>query len=266
MRGFDLLQIHGIQTDILCVVTAQSVRQPERLYQFFKRIGAEHLSLLPLVVQQPQSPIAVSPDSVPAEEFGCFLCTIFDEWKRRDIGRIKVEIFEEATRTAFGLQPTVCIFRPTCGDVPVIERNGDFYSCDHFVDKGHRLGNIRESHLGELLDSPVQWAFGMAKEKTLPHYCQFCEVRLICNGGCPKDRFIVTPDGEPGLNYLCVGFRRFFTHCKPFLDSLSFLQHNRSQPKAESVDYKVGRNNPCPCGSGRKYKKCCLGKRLFDEA
>ena len=266
MRGFDLLQIHGIQTDILCVVTAQSVRQPERLYRFFKRIGAEHLSLLPLVVQQPQSAIAVSPDSVPAEEYGRFLCTIFDEWKKRDIGRIKVEIFEEATRTAFGLKPAVCIFRPTCGDVPVIERNGDFYSCDHFVDMGHRLGNIRETHLGELLDSPVQRAFGMLKEKTLPHYCQFCEVRVICNGGCPKDRFIVTPDGEPGLNYLCAGFKRFFTHCKPFLDSLSFLQHTRSQPQAESVDYKIGRNNPCPCGSGRKYKKCCLGKRLFDEA
>jgi uncharacterized protein len=260
MRAFDLLQIHRVQTDILCVITAQSVRQPERLYRFFKRIGAGYLCLLPLVVQKRQSAMAVSTDSVPAEAYGRFLCTIFDKWKMGDIGQIKVEIFEEAARTAFGLEPAICIFRPICGDVPVIERNGDFYSCDHFVDLEHRLGNIREVHLSELLESSAQRAFGSAKKKTLPYYCQICQVRVMCNGGCPKDRFIISPHDEPGLNYLCAGYKRFFTHCQPFLDSLSSLQHTRSQPQAESVDYKIGRNDPCPCGSGRKYKKCCLDK------
>ena len=236
MRGYDLLQIHDVQTDILCVVTEQSVRQPERIYRFFKRMGAEYIGLLPLVAQHPGMETGVSPDSVPAGEYGRFLCTIFDEWKNRDIGRIKVEIFEEAARAAFGLEPAVCIFRPICGDVPVIERNGDFYSCDHFVDREHRLGNIRETHLGELLESPVQLSFGRAKQKTLPHFCQVCDVRVMCNGGCPKDRFIATPHGEPGLNYLCAGYKHFFTHCKPFLDSLAFLQRTRSGrgPKAQT--------------------------------
>ena len=260
LQGFDLLQIHGVQTHILCVITAQSVRQPERLYRFFKRIGAEYFCLLPLVAQKPRSAIAVSPDSVPAEEYGRFLCTIFDEWKTSDIGQIKVEIFEEAARTAFGLEPTVCIFRPICGDVPVVERNGDFYSCDHFVDLEHHLGNIRDVHLGELLESPAQKAFGSAKQKTLTSYCQNCQVRTMCNGGCPKDRFIISPHGEPGLNYLCAGYKRFFSHCKPFLDSLSSLQHARSQQQTQSNDDKIGRNKPCPCGSGRKFKKCCWGK------
>jgi uncharacterized protein len=260
MRGFDLLQIHGVATDILCVVTAQSVRQPQRVYRFFRQIGAEYIGLLPLVEHRPGAAGAVSPDSVPAEDFGHFLCTIFDEWQQRDIGRIKVEIFEEATRTAFGLEPAVCIFKPTCGDVPVIERNGDFYACDHFVDPKHRLGNILETHLGKLLESPVQRSFGRAKQKALPRCCRICDVRVVCNGGCPKDRFIMTPHGEPGLNYLCAGYKRFFTHCKPFLAALAVLQRTRSQPEVESVNPKIGRNSPCPCGSGRKYKKCCLGK------
>jgi len=260
LQGFDLLQIHGVQTHILCVITAQSVRQPERLYRFFKRIGAEYLCLLPLVTKQSQSATAVSPDSVPAKEYGRFLCTIFDEWKLGDIGQIKVEIFEEAARTAFGLEPTLCIFRPICGDVPVIEHNGDFYSCDHFVDFEHRLGNIRGTHLGELLESQAQWAFGNAKREILPHCCRICPVCSMCNGGCPKDRFIFSSQGEPSLNYLCAGYKQFFTHCKPFLDSLAFLQPKHLQPQTDRVDYKVARNKPCPCGSGRNYKKCCLIK------
>ena len=190
-------------------------RFPSEVYRFFKQIGAAYLSFLPLVERRPEAEGGVSDRTVPAEAWGGFLCAIFDEWLARDIGRVKVQIFEEAARPAFGQEHTLCVFRKTCGGVPVVEHNGDFYSCDHFVDDEHRLGNIRESPLAELLDSPAQQAFGQAKWDTLPRYCRACEVRAMCNGGCPKDRFLRTPDGEPGLNYLCAGYKRFFTHCRP---------------------------------------------------
>jgi uncharacterized protein len=207
-------------------------------------------------------PGGVSARTVPADAFGAFLGTIFSEWARQDIGRVVVQIFEEAARPLYGQDHSLCIFRKTCGDVPVIEHNGDFYCCDHFVDAEHRLGNIRETPLVRLLESPTQQAFGRAKLDTLPRYCQACEVRAMCNGGCPKDRFLVTPAGEPGLNYLCAGYRRFFTHCQPFVAEVAALWH-RTDPPAESAPaqetgLRLGRNDPCPCGSGKKYKNCCL--------
>ena len=258
MRGFDLLQIYDIPTDILCVVTAQSVQRAQALYSFFKRIGASFVSLLPLVVRQEKRPAAVTADSVGAEDWGKFLCAIFDAWKAHDVGRVQVEIFAQAARSACGQTPSVCIFRPTCGDVPVIERNGDVYSCDHFVTPWHRLGNIREIHLGALLNSGAQQQFGRAKKAQLPAFCRACESVALCNGGCPKNRFITTPDGEPGLNYLCVGYKRFFNHCRPFLTALAAVHRSRDRPKTEAAATKIGRNSPCPCGSGRKYKSCCL--------
>jgi len=133
------------------------------------------------------------------------------------------------------------------------------------VDAEHCLGNIQEAPLAEMLESPAQRAFGKAKANTLPRYCRECEVRILCNGGCPKDRFILTPDGEAGLNYLCAGYKHFFTHCRPFLAELATLRRQRSPegetPPAQAAGAKarpkVGRNDPCPCGSGLKYKKCC---------
>jgi uncharacterized protein len=217
MRGYELLQRHGIPTDVLCVVNAHNVPYPIRVYRFFKQIKAPYVSFLPLVEHMEESETGVSSRTVPAEAFGDFLCTIFDEWINQDIGRIKVQIFEEAARTAFGLDHSLCIFRETCGDIPVIEHNGDFYSCDHFVDAEHCPGNIIETPLVELLESPGQRAFGQAKLDTLPGCCRACEVRTMCNGGCPKNRFLQTPDGETGLNYLCAGYKRFFNHCRPFV-------------------------------------------------
>jgi uncharacterized protein len=170
-----------------------------------------------MVEAQPNTRGGISPLSVPAEAWGEFLCTIFDEWRNQDIGRLKVQIFEEAARTAFNQKHSLCIFRLICGDIPVVEHNGDFYSCDHFVEVKHRLGNIIETPLVELLESEAQRAFGRAKLETLPRYCQECRVRAMCNGECPKNRFLETPDGEPGLNYLCVGYKRFFTYCQPFV-------------------------------------------------
>lgn len=217
MCGYEVLRRHGVSTDILCVVSAHNVKRPAEVYGFFKRIGASYVTFLPLVEPRPDQPGGVSPDSVPSEAWGDFLCAVFDEWLAGDIGRIKVQIIEEAARTAFGQEHSLCIFRPICGDIPVVERNGDFFSCDHFVDAKHRLGNIRDTPLIDLVESPIQKGFGLAKLEKLPQFCRGCEVRAMCNGECPKNRFVRAPDGEPGLNYLCPGYKRFFTRVKPFV-------------------------------------------------
>jgi len=267
MQGYRLLRQHKLPVDLLCVVHAQNVQYPLEVYRFFKEIKAQYLSFIPLVESQQDPRGGVSERTVPAEAFGAFLCAIFDEWVRQDIGRIIVQSFEEAARPAYGLDHSLCVFRPTCGDVPVVEHNGDFYRCDHFVTPEHRLGNIRETPLLELLESPAQEDFGRAKQETLPRCCQVCDVRNMCNGGCPKDRIIRTLDGEPGLNYLCAGYRRFFTHCRPYTAQMAALRWAGHPPEqlmqqlratAARALPKAGRNDPCPCGSGRKYKKCCL--------
>lgn len=217
LRGFHLLKVYQIPCEILCVVNTQNVQFPLEVYRFFKSLKAEFLTFIPLVERLSPENEKISGRTVPAKAFGEFLCAIFDEWKTEDIGKVKIQIFEEALRTAFGLEHSLCIFKPVCGRVPVVERNGDFYSCDHFVDSAHRIGNITETTLVELLESKEQKAFGQAKFKTLPNYCLKCEVLSMCNGACPKDRFINTPEGESGLNYLCEGYKLFFNHCKPFV-------------------------------------------------
>jgi len=267
MRGYDLLQKHKVPFNVLCVLHSQNVRRPLEVYRFFKQIEAEYIGFLPLVEIGTDGD-GVSDRTVPSEAFGAFLCKIFNEWTAQDIGRVKVQIFEEAARTALGQDHELCIFKERCGDVVVLERDGDFFCCDHFVDRDHLLGNIREIPLSALIDDPRQEAFGRSKCDTLPRYCRRCEVLSLCNGGCPKDRILRTPEGEAGLNYLCAGYRAFFNHCRPFLDQLSALRSRQSlQPqrtptavKSLREDRKIGRNDPCPCGSGRKYKKCCMGR------
>ena len=222
MRGYELLRRHGVPTDILCVVTSRSVGRPLEVYRFFKRIGAPYVSFLPLVEPRPEAGAGgVSPESVPSAAWGEFLRAIFDEWVAADIGRIKIQIFEEAARTAFGQEHSLCIFRPTCGDIPVVERTGDFFPCDHYVDAEHRYGNIRETPLAELLESSAQVAFGRAKRAHLPRRCLACDVREMCHGECPKNRFLRTPEGVAGGNYLCEGYRRFFRHCRPFVSAIA---------------------------------------------
>jgi uncharacterized protein len=220
MRGHEALRRHGVPTDVLCVVGAHNAGRALEVYRFFKGIGASFLTFLPLVERRPEEPGGVSSDSVAPEAWGDFLCSVFDEWVDRDIGRVKIQAVEEAARTAFGQEHSLCIFRPVCGDIPVVERNGDFYSCDHFVDGAHRVGNVGETPLAELLESPAQRAFGRAKLDTLPRACRTCEVLDMCNGECPKNRFALAPDGEPGLNYLCAGYKKFFTHVRPFVDTV----------------------------------------------
>jgi uncharacterized protein len=269
MRGYRLLRKHGVVPDILCVVNTLNVECPLEIYGFFKEIGARYIGFLPFVATEPGADNGVSALSVPPEAFGTFLCTVFDQWQAQDIGKIKVQVFEEAAKTALGEEHELCIFRKTCGDVPVVEHNGDFFSCDHFVDQEHHLGNIRNTPLAALLESPAQRAFGQDKWDALPRYCRACEVLEMCHGGCPKNRIARTPEGEDGLNVLCAGYRRFFNHCRPFVSALAAAAGRRriiegvgAQARAgnPAPHPKTGRNDPCPCGSGRKYKKCCLVK------
>jgi len=267
MRAFELLRRYQVSCDLLCVVHSKNVRRPLEVYRFLRGIGGRFISFLPIVEPLEDVPGGVSSQSISAEDYGTFLCTIFDEWRRHDVGSVMVQIFEESARAAHGLEHSLCIFRKTCGDFPVVEHNGDFYSCDHFVSKDHYIGNIRDKSLAELLESAEQKAFGEAKLLTLPRYCLECQVLAMCNGGCPKDRFIYTPDGEPGLNYLCEGLKRFFVFSRPYLAKLAspkpageipdHLRHVVGEFSNQAFPF-AGRNDPCPCGSGKKYKKCCL--------
>lgn len=228
---------------------------------------------------------AVSSRSVLPQQFGEFLCDVFDEWIKADVGRVFVQIFDQALSAWVGAEPSLCVFRKTCGRALAMEHNGDVYCCDHFVDPEHLLGNLHVVPLEELVNSPRQQEFGDSKLTSLPHYCQTCEVRHACNGECPKNRFLQTPDGtESGLNYLCAGYRRFFNHSADAMQQMAELVRRR-QPaalimkrqttadnpttaipkvKARSPTSKSpgapasGRNAPCPCGSGRKHKHCCL--------
>ncbi len=220
LRGYELLKKFKITSEILCVVNSSNSLHPLEVYNFFRQLGTEYLSFLPLVERDPSGEAGVSESTVRPEDFGRFLSVIFDEWTGHDIGKIKVQIFEEALRPAFNQEHTLCIFKVDCGRVPVLEHNGDFFSCDHFVDHVHMIGNILHKPVSEMLYDPQQKRFGKAKSQTLPRYCLQCDVLSMCNGECPKNRFITTPDGQPGLNYLCSGYKLFFNNCKPFISVL----------------------------------------------
>ena len=226
INGYRLLQKYGVTAEILCVVNSSNAQFPLEIYRFFKSLNIRYITFLPLVERKSGSESEVTSKSVSAEAFGYFLIRIFDEWVENDIGEITVQIFEEALRSAFDEEHTLCIFKVNCGGVPVIECNGDVYSCDHFVNKEHFLGNIGENQVSYFLDCEKQKAFGKAKSLTLPNYCRNCDVLLMCNGECPKNRFITTPDGEPRLNYLCAGYKMFFKHCRPFIESVKLAAKN----------------------------------------
>ncbi len=269
MQTFRLLQNHRVSTDVLCVVHRANVGQPAALYRFFRDAGVKFLQFLPLVRRERDG--AVGADAVPPDAYRSFLCAVFDEWSRQDVGRITIQNFEEAMRPYLGQEHALCIHRETCGDIVVLEHNGDFYTCDHFVDPQHRIGNIRDTPLVELLEHPAVTGFGRDKSERLPGECRRCEVLSSCNGGCPKDRFATSSDGEAGLNYLCAGYKSFFLHSRPWFTRVAglmrsgvpverLLENLREQDRPLAT--RVGRNDPCPCGSGRKYKKCCLEKAV----
>jgi len=259
LRGFKLLINYNLHSDILCVVHAQNAAHPEAVYHYFKSIGARYISFIPLVEAiNPKiqgQPVEFTDRSVSANGYGEFLSRIFDIWVKQDVGKIMVQIFEEVAREALGQPHSLCIFRKTCGDVPVLEHNGDFYTCDHYVDSAHLVGNLEEIPLVNLLDHKRQQEFGRDKYESLTGECTRCEFLSMCHGGCPKDRSTLSSDGEPGHNYLCEGYKLFFNRARSFADELKRQTSRKNQPE---IEVKIGRNDPCPCGSGKKYKKCCI--------
>jgi uncharacterized protein len=217
MKGVQILREHGVDFNILCCVHARNAEYPLEVYKFLKdEAGARFIQFIPVVELDNetgfQEGFKVTRRSVGGRKYGAFLIAVFDEWVRRDVGRVFVQIFEVALSVWIGGRAGLCVFEETCGAALALEHNGDLYSCDHYVEPRYFLGNIQEQNLGDMVGSPQQIAFGQAKKDRLPRYCQECEVRFICNGGCPKNRIRRTPDGEPGLNYLCEGYKRFFKH------------------------------------------------------
>jgi uncharacterized protein len=224
MQGWEYLKKHDVDVNILCAVHAGNELSGLDVYGFFRdTLGATFIQFIPIVMaaaSPPQNPNHTLNPSVNPERFGQFLMEIFDEWFGRDNGRVFVQAFDVALGNWIGL-PTLCAHAPTCGRSLVLEHNGDLYSCDHFVDPEHRLGNIRNTSMLDLVASDQQLQFGQDKLDRLPQYCRDCEVFSLCYGGCPKDRIIKTPDNEPGLNYLCAGYKAFFRHITPYLKEMA---------------------------------------------
>ena len=186
---------------------------------------------------------------------------VFEDWVRRDVGQVYVQMFDVALANWYGEQPSLCVHSRTCGSGLALEHNGDLYSCDHFVEPEHLLGNIGDRHMLELVDSPQQRKFGQDKHDTLPRYCLDCDVRFACNGGCPKDRFDTTSDGEPGLNHLCAGFKTFFHHTDRPMRTMTELLRQGQAPalimrRYADADADRPHNAPCPCAGGRKWARC----------
>ena len=291
MRGWDFLREHGVEFNILCTVHAANVEHPVEVYRFFRDVlNARFIQIIPIVERvsadllpiptvgwgdrgsEPrpiyvQSGDHVTERSVRPQQFGQFMVEIFEEWVRRDVGTVYVQMFDTTLGAHVG-QYSVCVFAPTCGDALALEHNGDLYSCDHYVEPDFKLGNIRQQHMADLVASQQQRKFGSDKQTTLPRFCRECDVRFACNGGCPKDRFMATSDGESGLNYLCAGYKRFFQHVdQPMRFMASRLKAGQApsdimqwyaleDDKWKIAASNVGRNDACPCGSGRKAKRC----------
>jgi uncharacterized protein len=212
MQGLSLLKNHGVDFNILAAVHAANGEYPLEVYRFFRdEAEARFIQFIPVVEQNDGTGVATE-WSVKSRQYGKFLTGIFDEWVRRDVGSVFVQHFDAALASWLGVPPSLCIFAPACGTAMVLEHNGDVYSCDHFVEAEHRLGNIMESPLRHIIARKKRFRFASRKSADLPAYCKQCRVLFACNGGCPKNRFIKTPDGEAGLNYLCRGYRLFFTH------------------------------------------------------
>jgi uncharacterized protein len=283
MRGIEVLKRHKVDFNTLTTVHRANVDVPLQVYRFLKSNGSGFMQFIPIVERMAHhvtkdglrlispdfhGPAKVTPWSVEPRPFGHFLCAIFDEWVRKDVGRTFVQLFDVSLEMWAGMESSLCIFRKTCGAALAVEHSGDLYSCDHFVYPENRLGNIMESPLASLVGSTQQQQFGEAKESTLPRYCRECDVRFACNGECPKHRFTQTPDGEPGLNYLCAGYKMFFHHVDPYMRFMAAeLAAQRSpanvmrwvaERDANEKQGRPGRNDLCPCGSGKKFKQCCL--------
>lgn len=212
IAGLDVLKRHGVEWNALTVVNSLSAGRGREVYRFLRDdLGAQFVQLIPIVERDGDG---VSGRTVDADAYGQFLIDVFEEWVRNDVGDVFVQSFDTALAHWMGMPELgICVHQETCGRALALEHNGDVYSCDHFVEPAHLVGNLADGRtLLQIVDSPAQAAFGAAKRDTLPQYCLSCDVRFACHGGCPKDRLIETPDGEPGLNWLCAGYKSFFRH------------------------------------------------------
>ena len=273
IQAVRLMQDHKVDFNILCTVNAVNSRHPLEVYRFFRdELGARYIQLIPIVERDnemgDQEGTGITERSVRPEQYGRFLNEIFDEWVRKDVGTMFVQFFDGVLASYVRGHSTLCILQPVCGEGVALEHNGDLYSCDHFVEPRHFLGNIQKTPLIDLVSSEKQISFGRAKSETLPRYCRECKFLFTCHGECPKNRVLSTPDGEPGLNWLCEGLKAFFVHTeRPMRIMADLLRRGQyadgvmkilaEEEKRQRHSFAgVGRNDPCPCGSGLKFKKC----------
>jgi len=224
MQGIRLLQKHHVEWNAMATVNRLNADYPTEFYRFFKEIGCQYLQFTPVVERNDtsfpyeQAGAEVTDSSVTPEQWGRFLCGVYDEWVKEDVGRFFVQLFDATLANWAGEPPGICSMSPTCGRAAAMEANGDVYSCDHFVFPEYRLGNIRRQSLTSMLYGERQQQFGCNKSATLPRQCRECRFLFACHGECPKNRFMTDKYGEPGLNYLCLGYRQFFTHVAADMD------------------------------------------------
>ncbi len=284
MEGWRCLRKHGVEFNILCTVNAANEKYGREVYRFFRdELGAKWVQFIPIVERASEETLAIANQgwsdqpgrkrllytqtgnlvtrrSVGAEQYGRFLVDVFEEWVRHDVGGVYVQLFDVTLEAYFG-RHLLCIHAPTCGYGPALEYNGDLYTCDHFVEPKFKLGNIHKVHMLTLVASPEMRKFGQDKRDGLTPQCQSCEVKFLCNGGCPKDRFAVSRDGDAGHNYLCAGLELFFKHTRPAMQAMATLLQ-RGQAPADimraiaAADAKHGPYQSCPCGSGKKFRFC----------
>lgn len=231
MQGIKLLKKHGVEWNAMAVVNAYNVNHPLEFYRFFKENGCQFLQFTPIVERQTRhedgrtlasladkNEIPLSEASVTPEQWGYFLCAIFDEWVRKDVGKIFVEIFDCTLANWMGVSPGICAYSKECGHAGVMEHNGDVYSCDHFVFPEYKLGNIRDHSLIDMLYGEQQQEFSRLKHSSLPRQCKECDMEFACHGECPKNRFMKDKYGDSGLNYLCPGYYHYYQHVAPYMD------------------------------------------------
>lgn len=243
MQGINLLKKHSVEWNALAVVNDFNADYPLDFYHFFKEIECRYIQFSPIVERiiprkdgrylaspMDDKNVPLADFSVSPQQWGNFLCTLFDEWVKNDVGQYFIQIFDATLANWVGEQPGVCSMARTCGHAGVMEYNGDVYSCDHFVFPEYKLGNIRTHTLVEMMFSDRQQQFGNDKYAKLPHQCLRCKYLFACNGECPKNRFATTADGEPGLNYLCAGYRQFFEHVAPYMDFMANELKNQRPP------------------------------------
>jgi uncharacterized protein len=286
LEGLQLLKKHRVEFNTLTTVTRESSRYPLEIYRFLRESGSGFIQFLPVVERQIMTPAPgelslvdqhgpeeaiVTEWSVIPEDYGKFLCKVYDEWVRNDVGRVYVQLFDVTLANWIGHPPGLCVFSETCGEALAIEKNGDVFSCDHFVYPEYRLGNILRENLLEMVYSIGQRDFGLDKQAALPATCLGCEYRFACHGECPKHRFVNSGEIGKGLSYLCPAYKKFFSHVHPTMQYMAeqlekkqapanvmgWLRHMERPSTAPSA-LTPGRNDPCPCGSGRKYKNCCM--------